>query len=75
MVVTVTRTSERNQMLLQFQEEHPKTSYEQLGKMFAISKQRVWYLVTRNQVREERKDKRDKLFVRISISLSGLGNV
>ena len=62
MVVTVNRTQDRNQMLLRFHKEHPKASYEQLGKMFAISKQRTWYLVQRSQVRERGKAKREELF-------------
>jgi hypothetical protein len=63
MVVTAARTQDRNQMLLRFHKEHPKASYAQLGKMFAISKQRSWYLVQRSQAREKRKEeRRDKLF-------------
>ncbi len=62
MVVTVSRTQDRNQMLLRFHKEHPKVNYEQLGKEFAISKQRAWYLVQRSQAREKRKEKRDELF-------------
>ena len=58
MVVMVNRTQDRNQMLLRFHQEHPKASYEQLGKMFAISKQRTWYLVQRSQAREKRKEER-----------------
>ena len=62
MAVTVDRTQDRNQMLLRFHKEHPKASYAQLGKMFAISKQRAWLLVHRNPAREKRKEKRDELF-------------
>ncbi len=63
MVVTVNRTQDRNQMLLRFHKEHLKVSYEQLGKMFAISKQRAWYLVQRSQAREKRKEEgREELF-------------
>ncbi len=63
MVVTVNRTQDRNQMLLRFHKEHPKVIYEQLGKMFAISKQRAWYLVQRSQAREKRKEeRREELF-------------
>jgi hypothetical protein len=62
MVVTVNRTQDRNQMLLRFHKEHPKDSYAQLGKMFAISRQRCWYLVQRSQAWEKRKEKRDELF-------------
>ncbi len=63
MVVTLNRTQDRNQILLRFHKEHPKVIYAQLGKMFAISKQRAWYLVQRSQAREKRKEeRRDKLF-------------
>lgn len=61
MIVTAARTQDRNQMLLRSHKEHPKASYEQLGKMFAISRQRAWQLVQRSQVREKRKEKRDEL--------------
>ena len=62
MVVTVNSTQNRNQMLLRFHKEHPKVSYEQLGEMFAISKQRAWQLIRRGQVNKERKEKRVELF-------------
>ena len=61
-MVTVNKTQDRNQMLLRFHKEHPKDSYAQLGKMFAISRQRSWYLVQRSQAWEKRKEKRHELF-------------
>ena len=62
MAVTAVRTQERNRMLLQFHKEHPEASYEQLGKKFAISKQRAWHIVCQSQAGEKRKEKKDKFF-------------
>ena len=39
------RKTDRNRILVQFVEEHPNLTLQEIGRVFNISKQRVWELL------------------------------
>ncbi|GAI61871.1 unnamed protein product [marine sediment metagenome] len=48
------RKTERNRMLVQFVEEHPNLTLEEIGRVFNISKQRVSELLKIERLKNEK---------------------
>ena len=48
------RKTERNRMLVRFVEEHPNLTLEEIGRVFNISKQRVWELLQIERLKNEK---------------------
>lgn len=40
-------STERNRLLIEYKEKHPKDSFREIGRMFKMSKQAAWFIYQR----------------------------